>query len=153
MWQAVILGEKPTRVDSMKYNITEPFRVLLALRDGYLTHIEQLTSGVSPTTDHYVEHYVSNLNKYGIVQFNRSTGELKPKKKFFDSMTAIGVSLSNLCRYNRNTILAEPLWHKMHLRMRNYSSDVFVLMPFSQELCPIYEDHIKNVVGKYGVGM
>ena len=62
---------------------------------------------------------------------------------------ALGISLSHLSKPNVNSIVVTPIFGSTRVRMS--SPDVFVLMPFIEEMKPVYEDHIKNVCSNLGL--
>jgi hypothetical protein len=60
--------------------------------------------------------------------------------------TALDVSFTQLAELNETTVIANPMFG--YDTSPELKSDVFVLMPFSNELQPIYEDHIRVVSGE-----
>src|SRR6185503_763560 len=64
--------------------------------------------------------------------------------------TALDISLSELSKLQGDCILAVPFFGlpKPLYLTPDVIPDVFVLMPFSEELKPVYEDHIRIVLAK-----
>ncbi len=127
------------------YSIHKQFEVLVGLRDGNLTHIEQLTTTQSL---HKIVRFALHLDSHGIAKFNCSTGELTPVKTFFDSLNALDISLSQLQEYEWSSVIANPIFHQI-LKI-GIEHDVFVLMPFSSDLLPLYEDHLRIIIDDMG---
>ncbi len=61
---------------------------------------------------------------------------------------ALDLSLTRLAETSRTAISADPLFGPPRSSVRH---DVFVLMPFTSELQPVYADHIKNVAKKLNI--
>lgn len=62
---------------------------------------------------------------------------------------ALRLSLSDLARSDPNQrLIVTPVPHRTF--STKYESDILVFMPFSSELEPVYEDHLKSVAQKVG---
>ena len=64
---------------------------------------------------------------------------------------SLGISLTELCKYNCNTsMIITPFFGSPNSRDQspNDVSDIFVLMPLSPDLKPVYEDHIEKVASE-----
>jgi hypothetical protein len=66
---------------------------------------------------------------------------------------ALDISLSELSKLKGGSILANPFFGfpKPLFLTPDVIPDVFVLMPFSEALKPVYEDHIKTVLTELGL--
>jgi hypothetical protein len=86
---------------------------------------------------------------------HRAPGTRRPPEETVFSMTplfdqvqgALKFSLADLARTDpTNRIMASPLFRRQI--EKKSSPDIFVLMPFAQELSVVYEDHLKKVADK-----
>jgi len=65
---------------------------------------------------------------------------------------SLGISLGDLARrYDRRAIEVEPIFGDVKNDNEKYSGDVFVIMPFSEGMQPIYKDHIEPCVNQAGL--
>jgi hypothetical protein len=60
---------------------------------------------------------------------------------------ALGISLTDLAKSDpTQRLIITPVPRKLH--STKYESDILVFMPFSPDLTPVYEDHLKAVAQK-----
>lgn len=78
----------------------------------------------------------------------RSKGRIKINTDALKILDTLGASLTELANRTHKTIYVEPLFPMPYSSVD--SADVFVLMPFTQELKPVYEDHLKSVCDNCG---
>jgi hypothetical protein len=75
--------------------------------------------------------------------------KLKVTKQLATIQSALDMSLAFLATFDRHrSLVVEPLFG---LPKELENIDVFVLMPFKQDLVPVYQDHIKSTCAKLGL--
>jgi hypothetical protein len=100
---------------------------------------------------------LEDLKESGLITFEASengrkywgeskpTGEINVTAAWENIQRALGASLSDIARLNKHySMVVRPHFRPPESSLHKH--DVFVLMPFSKELQPIYDDHIKKVV-------
>ncbi len=131
------------------FSIHKEFELLVGLRDGKLTHVAQLTTSQS---EHKTVACAEYLDAIGLVSFNRRTGELTPNDAFFNILRSMDLSLSPLKDFTHGSIVCNPTFGKLRRSPEDSKSrKVFVLMPFTESLLPLYQDHIKPTVERMGL--
>lgn len=64
-------------------------------------------------------------------------------------LQALRLSLSDLAQSHPDQrLIVTPVLQRTH--STRYQSDILVFMPFTEELAPVFEDHVKAVAGKLG---
>lgn len=81
----------------------------------------------------------------------KACGEIEPTERIFEVQRALGLSLSRLAPYGRDSVVVNPLFGRPSAS--SSPADLFVLMPFAEGLKPVYEDHIRPVAGKVGLSV
>lgn len=136
-----------------------PAKVLQIIRDGEVKSIDELyryfnvtpldSNFLYPRDSQKIVHYtrildqmVFSLEKAGLVEI--CGDRLKPTELIQKVQQALDINLVELSSRTPETIYAQPLFGKP--QKGGVAFDVFVLMPFTEELRPIYENHIKKVV-------
>jgi hypothetical protein len=124
--------------------------ILRLIRDGqaksysglvrYFRDIKQIPLSIS-TLHRRINIIVSILVDAGLVQRKDNLLLLTPLVEKIQN--ALDVSLTYLSQLDTDSTLVNPIFGKPVSFISKIN--VFVLMPFSEELQPIYEDHIKNV--------
>jgi hypothetical protein len=74
--------------------------------------------------------------------------KLKPTDKVSQFQYLFRLSLKEVSKLNRGSMIVSPLLGPPRDELN--APDVLVLMPFSTEFLPIYEDHMKSVVERAG---
>jgi hypothetical protein len=129
--------------------------VLWLIREGKVNNIEDIfellakrSLGLHDYSNRYVmSEIISGLVDAGLVEIKDSQFAATPLVA--KMQTALNFSLRDLSEAGPGTILANPLFG--HPEPPNPMPEVFVLMPFSEELQPVYEDHIKAVAASLGM--
>jgi hypothetical protein len=78
-------------------------------------------------------------------------GDIEPSESILKFQKALGLSLTQLAPYGADSVIANPLFG--YPSISPVPADVFVMMPFTKELQPVYEDHIRVVAEKLGVAV
>jgi hypothetical protein len=124
--------------------------ILLAIRDGKITDGFTLTRvfPFSRTEDYRIYRVLGDLADAGLIDVDNV--ELPRKISLSRSwpriQTTLGLSLQELVENEpEKTMSVKPFFGKPK-RFTTSIFDVFMAMPFTEELKPIYEDHIKTVV-------
>lgn len=128
--------------------INAPY-ILWLIREGKVQSIDDLRShfaAVFETTRYSREAnkiltIVNNLIAAGLIIRNRNS--LSSTSLIEKMQAALDMSLTDLLNYDPNSIAVNPIFGKP--RSTNRTPEVFVLMPFSDDLRPIYDDHIKLI--------
>jgi hypothetical protein len=101
-------------------------------------------------TDAYsLEEELRVLIEAGLLTVNGdiSSGNIKLSDSWSKMQAALGLSLSELARVDnpRTALFVEPFFGLPKKDQIGEPYDLFVLMPFINDLKPVYEDHVKNV--------
>lgn len=139
---------------SKLYQINAP-HILWLIRQGQVESIDDLKSRFPSAFD--VAHYaregkkiltiVDHLIAAGLVARNKTV--LSPTPVIEKMQAALDISLTDLIRYDPESLSINPIFGKPH--SINPKPDVFVLMPFADDLRPVYDDHIKVVASQLGL--
>lgn len=136
-----------------EHRLINPALVLRLIRDGKAQTISTLVTEVVPGrggSDH-------SYGRHSLVQtldLLTATGFIKISKRGVLSCTplvgkvqkALGISLRDLSVVTPNSVVAQPFFGKPEISTDK--PDIFVLMPFREDLKPVYEDHIKKISRK-----
>jgi hypothetical protein len=147
----------------MDFNLSSmlpsPELVLLCIREGWATTPDSLCEifGFSPV-DYHTGHSLlvdalSELESANLISISNAKEHFRSWAIGFDIQyltriqTALGVSLKALAANDRNKrMVVTPLYGRT--RRGQLEHDIFVVMPFSKELEPVYHDHIKAVANR-----
>jgi len=66
-------------------------------------------------------------------------------------LATLDISLTEVANRDYNSILVNPIFNTRSNKKKEY--ELFVLMPFTIEMKPIYEDHIKNVANDLNLSL
>lgn len=129
-------------------NLSDLYKYYRVSENKYFTHSPEFNTKFS------IDHAIAQLGEAGLIEIKKvETAEaeekdpvvmLKPTALINQVQEALNISLSELARWDDDCIFARPMFGIPKKKFE--ASDVFVLMPFSDELQPIYEDHIRKVV-------
>jgi hypothetical protein len=123
-----------------------PFELLKLIRDGVVSHISDLER-VDSRSDHLVDTRLDELARAGLV-VRGTDGELAPAPRMNRIFAALGVSLTRLSPFTSRSVVTSPVFGLPEAPV--VKADVLALMPFTDRLRPVYEDHIKVVVKQLG---
>ena len=127
--------------------VTRPFELLRLVRDGVVTHMSDLRA-VDPTSHQLLDVVIANLVRIGFVA-RSSDGGLSPTPRLMKTFAGLGVSLKQLSPFTSESVISSPVFGAPSAPIRK--AEVFVVMPFSTELKPVYEQHIKPLVHRLGL--
>src|SRR5262245_25566113 len=121
--------------------------VLLVIRDKIANDMPSLMREFgfigSYTPTYYVENHLDRLKELGlIVDLGERVYEVSDT--WWKIQGALGISLTQAAMHGPRSMLVQPLFGRADKLSRPI--DVLVLMPFSDELKPIWNDHIKKVI-------
>src|SRR4051812_42959313 len=119
-----------------------PFELLKLIRDGLITHISELRRA-DPSSYYLTNPVVENLVKIGLVA-QSAEGDLAPTPRLKRFFAGLGVSLSKLSPFTSKAVIASPIFGAPVTPL--VKADVLVLMPFSDKLRIVYQDHIKTLL-------
>jgi hypothetical protein len=130
--------------------------VLLLIRDGRATDVRTLCAQFDIDPDSPVSYYVTrvldDLEKAGLITSSPVTHvdwqgvTLSTTSELPRIQQTLGLSLRELARSTPDSITVTPYFGRPQ-PLKN-THDVFVLMPFTEALRPIYDDHIGKVVNE-----
>jgi hypothetical protein len=130
-----------------------PAKILLVIRDGMANDWKtlcQLFAGGSQvgTRANILRTHLMVLSEVGLIEFDdtffQDIGRVKITQRWGEIQSALGISLaeiSELIPYK--SMVVKPEFGEPSIPP--VQSDIFVLMPFSEELRPVYDDHICKV--------
>jgi hypothetical protein len=135
----------------MRMDFPHPIEVLIAIRDEKANNLRELMEFFGMNDSAKVQYYgwdarlnsvLKNLLEAGLIV--RSEEKLKSSPQLSKIQSVLELSLTELLeRRQIDSITVIPLFGKP--APYSTKADVFVLMPFSPELKPIYTDHIGKV--------
>jgi len=138
----------------MHPKIGNPSYILLQFRNGNASNWVSLckTLNVYPYSDiatYFLEEKLRVLIEAGLLTVNGDiyTGNIKLSDSWPKIQTALDLSLNELTRVDnpRNALFVEPFFGLPIKEQIGEPYHLFILMPFTDDLNPVYEDHIKNV--------
>lgn len=88
--------------------------------------------------DYYDNGYT--LSKY--LRFKEERITLSLTDKIYEIQSLLGISFTDLLKIHKDHLNIKPIFGPPN---KTHSSNVFVIMPFTKELEPVYNTHIKNV--------
>lgn len=132
-----------------------PFLLLRLIRDRHVRNTQQLQSQglqrlgfLSSLAQLQIRRSLSQFEALELIQIDEH-GNIEPRPKLYDFLEAFGLSLTKMINYSPQSLVIRPTLD--YPNQLTDSPDVFVLMPFQQQLQPVYEDHIKKVVRELGM--
>jgi hypothetical protein len=96
----------------------------------------------------HVDRLLEALEKLGWIQRSEE-GDIKATERIFEAQRALGLSLTQLAPYGDSPVVANPLFGRPKEPPK--PSDLFVMMPFADDLRAVYEDYIRVVAGRLGI--
>ena len=124
---------------------TKPFELLKLIRDGVLTNSLMLTVIANSSTIRYYRHYLDGLSEVGLITVSDKE-EITPTAKLDTFLSALDLSLTQLANLRADSVVCSPAFGSPSAPATQ--AEIFVVMPFSCELQPIYTDHMKTVAEK-----
>ena len=125
--------------------------ILWLIREGQVQSVDALMSHFPPVSgtarfsrEAKINKIVDSLIAAGLVVRNKKA--LSPTPLIEKMQVALDISLRDLLNYDPSSISTKPIFGKPH--SINPKFDIFVVMPFSENLRPVYDDHIKPVALK-----
>lgn len=130
-------------------NQIRPFEILKLIRDRILTNVNDIyVLGLNSLDGIYVRQLLGSFYNLGWIKLTKD-GNIEPSEGIFKFQKALGLSLTQLAPYGADSVIVNPLFGPPSISP--VPADVFVMMPFTKELQPVYEDHIRVVAEKLGV--
>lgn len=132
---------------------SSPAQILLLFREGHVTDLSTLFDALHLTTPRSTRYHVKQevvniveqLIAIGLLHAENQGDILNTKIGVTEQLarfqTALDISLTFLASFSRHlSMVVEPIFG---LPDKIDQLDVFVLMPFKEDMRPVYEDHIK----------
>lgn len=144
----------------MRRNVLSPPKVLLLIRNRVVNDWKALCEEFGLEVDQYhTEHmilrdYLDNLQSAGLVYFEGGgdkyrqegiPGKIEVSPVWEKIQTALGISLAQIADFEPSEEMIVRPYFGLPAAPTT-KSDVFVLMPFAEDLTPVYTDHISKVV-------
>jgi hypothetical protein len=135
-----------------------PVSVLIMIRDRQSINISELNTYFGrPSSlpieisriDGRLENVLNLLTEAGLIEY--SDNNYRPSPKLSKIQSVLDLSLTELSKRDQNAMTVFPLFGKPYPQAPQ--KDIFVLMPFSPELRPIYTDHISHVAKNLGLSI
>lgn len=122
--------------------------VLLVIRDKIANDLPSLvrefgSAAGYPSFPYYLNNQLDRLKKAGLI-VDLGAGVYQVADTWWEIQNALGISLTQVAMHGPRSMVVKPTFG----RPDKFSTpiDVFVLMPFSEELKLVWSDHIKKVV-------
>ena len=125
-----------------------PFELLKLIRDGVITNVQDLRGVPDSEFYHFTYAFRVELSKLGIIKVDRE-GSMKTTARWDELAAALNLSLSKLSQYDEDSVVCAPAFGKPG--KPPVEAEVFVVMPFTDEMKPVYEDPIKAVTSALGL--
>ncbi len=125
-----------------------PFRILKMVRDGNIKEVSPAPPYSESRVVAATRVLLTRLVDMGVLHLDEYS-KLSVDPLVIRLFYALGVRLTDLEAYCDGSVVCNPRFQDSR-RSGEYPS-VFVLMPFRDELRPVYDDHIKSVVDKAGL--
>jgi len=133
-----------------KYGMVEemrPFELLKLIRDGIkLPEVYWFENSV---IDKSPIDMIEALRELGWIEVSKDEKDIKPTERMLQALRGLHFSLTRLAPYGANSIVANPIFGRPKEPPR--PSDLFVIMPFAEDLRAVYDDHIRAVAGRLGI--
>jgi hypothetical protein len=126
--------------------------VLLLIRDRKANDIVSLCTEfeLSPTVSYYVEAKVNQLTSAGLI-VAVGNGRYEVVDNWRNIQSALDISLTQVSTLGPGSIVVQPFFGQPDKLSK--LDDLFVAMPFLDDLKPVWEDHIKNVAKSLGLSV
>lgn len=126
--------------------LLRPFEIMKLIRDGVITEFSQIQTGDSRTN----RQLVYMLRALEALEFITLSDDRKiaPTDRINAFSLALNLSLTQLTKLTSQSVVCSPIFGRPSESAMK--SDIFVVMPFSDELKPVYTDHIRKVAEKLG---
>lgn len=119
-----------------------PFEILKLIRNGVVTNMRDFMDVLPSGPLHYLREFEVRLTQLGLIEVD-DDGSVRTTDRWTDLAGALKLSLSQLSTYDENAVVCLPTFGPPVKPA--VDSEAFVLMPFTRDLLPVYEDHIKPV--------
>lgn len=126
---------------------TRPFELLKLVRDGVVTHVADLRD-IDSGTEYQLHATIENLVRTGFIA-RSADGGLSPTPRLMRTFAGLGVSLTQLAPFNAESVIAAPVFGPPHPPVMK--ADLFVVMPFADEMKPLYDQHIRPLAAELGI--
>jgi hypothetical protein len=146
------------KLSSWQANSRNPSLILLLVREGKANSLSSLLKyfrmdDVPPTSQYKmrrnIEAVLHELMEAGLI--TEKDGEYKTTSLVAKIQSALALSLTELSQKPTDAMMIAPLFGKPDVHIPG--KDIFVLMPFSADLRPIYADHIIRVANELGLSV
>lgn len=117
-----------------------PFELMRLIREGVVTNIRDIPV---VRTDQAMEVWaiIRHFADVGWVEFDEDGDRsIRATARIGEVQSALGISLAQLSPFGRDSVVANPVFGAPEAPP--VAAEVFVLMPFADELRAVYEDHI-----------
>lgn len=131
-------------------------QILLAIRTNPSIHFDELIEKflleeffMSSSEDylgHGLKEILARFNSAGLIEID-SNHLISVTSKLKNIQSALGISLNELAQQGADSMSVTPIFGSPEVNIKGFPS-IFVLMPFSNKMLPIYEDHIKSLQKK-----
>lgn len=124
-----------------------PFELLKLIRDGFIRNRRDLRIPDS-RFNKFIYQFEAQLAHLGLIEIDED-GNLKTTALLAEFSSALNLSLTQLSSYHENSVICSPIFG--FPTKPPLESEVLVLMPFTNEMRPVYDDHIKAVASELGL--
>jgi hypothetical protein len=126
--------------------------VFLLVRDHVANDLASLSRefgfGSPSTNPYYLKSHLEQLQQAGLIIVG-SDGRYEASPDWPRIQGALGLSLTQSAKLGPSSMIVEPQFGAPNKLAQPI--DVFVLMPFTEKLKPVWEDHIRKVVEAMGL--
>lgn len=138
----------------MYYPFPHARLLLMLIRDGKINNIDDIKELQYTRSDGNIWHEILyRLIDSGIIEkIPEENNKLQVTREFLKIQALLKLSISELGHSDpHNSLIVSPKFRKSGKAIKKV--DVFVIMPFNDNLKPIFEDHIKPVADKLSLSV
>jgi len=131
----------------MRRSLYRPFEIIKLIRDGVIRNVRDLR--IPDSRFHIlIREFEAKVTQLGLIEVDDS-GNVRTTARWEELASGLKLSLSQLSAYDENSVICAPTFG---LPARPaVEAEVFILMPFTNDIRPVYEDHIKGVLTRLGL--
>jgi len=131
----------------MPRSLYRRFEFIKLIRDGVIRNRMDLM--IPDSRLHiFIRVFMAEATELGLIEVD-DEGNVSTTARWEELATGLNLSLSQLSAYDENSVICNPTFG---LPARPaVQAEVFVLMPFTYDIQPVYEDHIKGVATRLGL--
>jgi len=132
--------------------LNRPFEALKLIRDGVVTNIRDFGHAAVFSREYwFFDDLIEGLNKIGFINYSPEEGDIEPTPLLGHFSRALKISLTQLKAYTESSLVCTPIFGLPSAP--KVRTDIFVVMPFLDELRDVFDKPIKNVANELNLSV